>query len=134
MVQSKGKIPVMAYAVPPWRAVRERVRNIIPPHSAKIFPQMCIRDSYQLSYCRISKTETKVIYIFQPTKYKQTIFTITIKISALLFISTALCISCVWINRSLSLIHIYIKIKTILLYSWMEKLITPKSVLYFLTV
>ena len=57
---------------------------------------------YQLSYCRISKTGTKVIYIFQLTKYKQTIFTIIIKISALLFISTALCISCVWINRSLS--------------------------------
>ena len=65
-------------------------------------PQLGKLMLYQLSYCRISKTETKVIYIFQPTKYKQTIFTITIKISALLFISTALCISCVWINRSLS--------------------------------
>ena len=65
-------------------------------------PQLGKLMLYQLSYCRISKTGTKVIYIFQLTKYKQTIFTITIKISALLFISTALCISCVWINRSLS--------------------------------
>ena len=65
-------------------------------------PQLGKLMLYQLSYCRISKTGTKVIYIFQLTKYKQTIFTITIKISALLFISTALCISCVWISRSLS--------------------------------
>ena len=42
-------------------------------------PQLGKLMLYQLSYCRISKTETKVIYIFQPTKYKQTIFTITIK-------------------------------------------------------
>ena len=65
-------------------------------------PQLGKLMLYQLSYCRISKTVTKVIYIFQLTKYKQTIFTITIKISALLFILTALCISCVWTNRSLS--------------------------------
>ena len=65
-------------------------------------PQLGKLMLYQLSYCRISKTGTKVIYIFQLTKYKQTIFTIIIKISALLFISTALCISCVWISRSLS--------------------------------